>query len=210
MPPLNSESVTKVIGAVLAAGAASRFGRPKQLAKFGTRTLIDIAIDALDTAAVDEACIVLGCNFELIDSHLSKRSTDAGALQTLFNSDWQRGLSTSIRCATEFAIDRHATHLLLLTCDQPFVNAELVTTLLKNLSLNSVVACKYGDTTGIPAVFPKNLFEELLQLEGDRGAKSVIQKHVAGFVAFPDGVHDIDHPADLAMHSVLTSQFIEQ
>ncbi|HEY9733214.1 MAG TPA: nucleotidyltransferase family protein [Drouetiella sp.] len=191
----------KVTGVVLAAGAATRFGSPKQLAKFGASTLIDTAIDALDTPSVDAVGVVLGCNSELIWTHLKERKI-ARPIQALHNSNWQLGLSTSIHCATKMAMEQKASHLLLLTCDQPLVSKELIENILKLLDRDTLVACKYGDTSGIPAVFPAALFRELLLLKGDRGAKSIIQNNTSVILEFPDGIYDVDQQADLERLSV--------
>jgi molybdenum cofactor cytidylyltransferase len=231
----------KKIGAsVLAAGAASRFGSSKQLAKVGSRTLIDIALDAMKTERVEETCVVLGCSYEAVASHLEARIQQRSqSFKILVNSEWKEGLSSSIRTATNFAIQQNATHLLLLTCDQPLVDSILVDRLLQiienhsvkdqtingqivndsavdNQTINNqtindrsindrsindknaaVVACNYGDSVGIPAIIPANLFDELLRLSGDRGAKAVIQANKPILVDFPDGIHDIDYAEDL-------------
>ncbi len=201
----------RVVAAVLAAGASSRFGTPKQLAKIGSKTLIDIALDALNVAGLDQICVVLGCNVATIKNHLDERQKSANPdFCIVQNIDWKDGLSSSIHAATKFAIAENATHLLLLACDQPFVNGALIENLLKftdeNTSENkidvinvtSIVACAYENSAGIPAIFPAIYFDELIALEGDRGAKSVIFKSMSPIlVDFPNGAQDIDHPIDL-------------
>lgn len=194
---------TKIVAAILAAGSSSRFGSPKQLAQIGTKPLIDFAMDAVDGAGLDHICVVLGSNFDAINDHLLRRK-DSSAIkfQTLQNSDWKNGLSSSIQTATKFAIEEDATHLLLLACDQPFVSSVLLQKLLKfaNEATHKVdiVACKYGNSVGIPAIFPATFFNELIGLKGDKGAKSVIQRYATPvLVEFPQGSRDVDFIADL-------------
>lgn len=205
-----------IIGAILAAGGASRFGSPKQLVKFQSKTLLEHAIDALMVPEIKDRCIVLGSNFKIIDAHLKLRENkDSDRLAVLFNAAWKNGLSSSIHTATNYAITRSATHLLLLTSDQPFVNAKLIKSMTLAAAVfesspedkpaqsktgplpERIVACRYGDSAGIPALFPARVFGELLELDGDRGAKSLLQRHGATLIDFPAGVHDIDSPADL-------------
>jgi len=201
---------TKVVAAVLAAGSSSRFGSPKQLAKIRSKSLIDLALDALDSAEIEHICVVLGCNFEAINEHLNERKNSTGiTFHTLTNANWKNGLSTSIHTATKFACAKDATHLLLLACDQPFVNSDLIKNLLecaKETPKGEIVACKYENSAGIPAIFPASYFDALLEIEGDKGAKSVILKSTAPvLVDFPDGALDIDYPEDLNAQQLISS-----
>jgi len=205
---------TKIVAAILAAGSSSRFGSPKQLAKIGNKSLIDLALDALENAGLDRTVVVLGCNFKVINDHLNERKNSTGtSFNILQNPDWKQGISSSVHVATKFAIAESATHLLLLSCDQPFVDATLVQTLanfakenskppgsndLANTTQNSIVACKYESSAGIPAIFPAIHFGELMKITGDKGAKSVILRSAQPIlVDFPNGAQDIDYPADL-------------
>ncbi len=194
---------TKVVAAVLAAGSSSRFGSPKQLAKIGKKSLIDIPIDALEGAGLEHIGVVLGANFEAINEYLPKRNNSTGIkFHTLRNLDWNNGLSSSIQTATKFAIAEDATHLLLLACDQPFVSSALLQRLLMLVNEAThkvdIVACKYENSAGIPAIFPAIYFDDLLKLEGDKGAKSIILKSKAPvLVEFPRGSRDVDLVEDL-------------
>lgn len=194
---------TKIVAAILAAGASSRFGSPKQLAKIGNKTLVDLALDALSSARLEHTCVVLGCNFEVINDHLQKRqkSTEFD-FHILQNLDWNSGLSTSIHTATKFAIAENATHLLLLACDQPFVSPALIQKLLmfanETTHKNDIIACNYENSAGIPAIFPNIYFDDLLELTGDKGAKPVILNSTSPvLIEFSDGSRDVDYPDEL-------------
>ncbi|CAN5574649.1 nucleotidyltransferase family protein [soil metagenome] len=205
----------KVVAAILAAGSSSRFGSPKQLANFGEKTLIDLALDAAIGTSAENICVILGCNFEQIYTHLANRKQGGeGRFHTLHNLNWKEGLSSSIYAATSFAKEVNATHLLMLVCDQPLVTWQLLESLLGLLddrpvpngtdgsnhsAPNAIVACKYENSVGIPAVFPAIYFNELMALKGDKGAKSIIMRSTAPIlVNFPEGSADIDQPGDLS------------
>ncbi len=196
--------MSKVVAAILAAGSSSRFGSPKQLAKIGNQTLIDLALDALDRADLEHIGVVLGCNFEAINDHLHEQKNSIGAsFHVLKNLDWKNGLSSSVHTATKFAIAKDASHLLLLACDQPLVSSALIRNLLEianeTVHKNDIVACKYENSPGIPAIFPAIYFDELLKIEGDKGAKSVIIKSKTPVqIEFPNGAKDIDSQEDLS------------
>ena len=118
------------------------------------------------------------------------------------NPGWSSGVGSSIRVGVQRAMDL-APDLdasLALSCDQPFVTAAVLVQLIQ-LRLTSgkpIVASAYATTLGIPALFDRSCFPDLLRLKGDSGAKGIIlarPQDVASF-DFPAGEIDIDTAAD--------------
>ena len=121
-------------------------------------------------------------------------------VQTVVNSDWNVGISTSVRKGVQ-NLSRSAKAALIILCDQPFVTSQLLSTMIETFEKTKrlIVACEYENSLGVPALFDRKLFGELATLSGDRGAKQVIMKHrndVAS-IPFPEGSIDIDTPRDL-------------
>src|SRR5262249_12605829 len=120
----------------------------------------------------------------------------------LENENWQSGMSTSIKLAVKWAQSIRADALILLTCDQISINRNDISNLIETASKNdcSIVASTYADTYGVPCLFRRNLFAELLKLEGDTGAKRVIAQNLASAVLLPmpHAAIDIDTAEDLA------------
>jgi molybdenum cofactor cytidylyltransferase len=87
-----------------------------------------------------------------------------------------------------------------MVCDQPFVTATVLSNLVAAYEKNAkpVVACGYDNTFGPPVFFHHSLFEELLQLKGDIGARAVVRGHAdeVEVVPFSDGTFDIDTEND--------------
>jgi molybdenum cofactor cytidylyltransferase len=118
------------------------------------------------------------------------------------NPDWQSGLGSSIvvgmRNAMNLAPDLDAA--ILLTCDQPFVNAAVLTRLMqfRPTTGKPIIASAYAETLGIPALFDRSCFPDLLRLKGDSGAKGIIlaRPHDVASFDFPAGEIDIDTVAD--------------
>ena len=86
--------------------------------------------------------------------------------------------------------------VLLLVCDQPAVDERVIERLFatREATKKDIVASSYADTVGVPALFHRSLFERLLSLGDEAGAKSIILQNperVARF-AFPEGAIDID------------------
>ena len=144
---------------------------------------------------------------------ISARSWRGLAVTIVMNPDWPSGLGSSIvvgiRQAMSVAPDLEA--VVVLTCDQPFVGAAALTQLieLRRTSGKPIVASAYAGTLGIPALFDRSLFPDLLRLKGDHGAKGIIferRSDVASF-NFPAAATDIDTAADYKKLDQPSSRF---
>lgn len=119
------------------------------------------------------------------------------------NREWQRGLGTSIRWGLRHQLNSRPEldAVLLLVCDQPFVDASIIMALITQWenSPTAIVACRYANTLGVPALFDRACFEGLLALPDKSGAKSLIECCDGGVaqVEFEKGAIDIDTPGDL-------------
>lgn len=179
---------------IIAAGSSSRLGKPKQLVIFQAKTLIERTVEtALEVS--DNVTVVLGANAELIVPFLEKYP-----IKNLHNSLWAEGMASSIRLGVE-SIDNQASSLLLLLCDQPFVSVGLLQEMIQtqHKTQNPIVACEYGGALGVPMVFDKTIFPELLALKGDKGAKAFLHKYPnqISVVPFEKGAFDVDTVEDL-------------
>ena len=183
---------------LLAAGSSSRLGRAKQLIEFQGKKLIQKAIDEAKKSEANCLVVVLGANAELILTGFDITSTPF-----IVNSDWQQGMSSSMQAGLRFLMEKEVIdQVLLMLCDQPFVDASLLDELItaKETSGKGIVAAAYSNTLGVPALFDKRYFEELLQLTGSEGAKKVIFNHQAEVHAldFPLGAVDLDTEEDVS------------
>ena len=182
---------------LLAAGSSTRLGRAKQLIEFQGKTLIKKAIEEAQNSQADCLVLVLGSNPELIQTGFDTSSTPY-----IINADWQNGMSSSMQAGLRFLMEKEEIdQVLLMLCDQPFVDASLLDQLItaKETSGKGIVAAAYSNTLGVPALFDKRYFEELLQLTGSEGAKKVIFNHQAEVHAldFPLGAVDLDTEEDV-------------
>ena len=130
------------------------------------------------------------------------RELENTSAQLIPNPNWQRGLGSSIRTGVQQLINTsaEAEAVVLLTCDQPFVDALVITALVDawQNSGKAIVASRYVNTLGIPALFDRSCFDTLAALPDDSGAKTFIQSRLADIltVEFEAGVFDIDTAAD--------------
>lgn len=181
-------------GIILAAGGSTRLGEPKQLLAFHGETLVHAAVRAALEGGCDKVCVVTG------HAHAEVENAVADLLPLLaHNENWQRGMGSSLRLGLATVLP--ASAVVLLACDQPAVDGQVVRCLIQRHAQTAcaIVAAQYAGTLGIPALFVASCFAELQGLADDRGAKAVIQADPGRVVPweFPDGVLDLDSPEDL-------------
>jgi len=187
----------RVAAVVLAAGGSTRFGKPKQFALFQGETIMRRIVAAAIEAGCAPVAVVTGEDSAQVTQELTGL-----AVSIAMNPRWSSGLGSSIsvgvQCAIDVAPDLDAS--LLLTCDQPFVTAAVLAQIiqLRLTSGKSIVASAYAKTLGIPALFDRSCFPDLLRLKEDSGAKKIIlaRPHDVVPFDFPAGEIDIDTAAD--------------
>ena len=190
-------SHTELVAIVLAAGDSTRLGTAKQLRRRGGETLLRQTLQAALDSGADRTAVVLGAQRERLREHVQ----DLPVL-IVEHPDWNSGLSSSLRAGLQAVADR-ADAVLFLVTDQTEVSAQLLRTVIERwrAAPSSIVACAYGGTAGVPALFPRDLFDELRALEGDTGAKPILARHPERLVTvdFPGGDRDLDTPPPRAV-----------
>lgn len=182
---------------VLAAGGSTRLGRPKQLVQFKGETLLEHTLKQVNMLGFQRKVLVLGSRHEEILGKI-----DANGYQVVVNSDWEQGMASSIKLGLKATSAAEALdHALFLVSDQPFLeHTNLIKLVHAQLTKNpKATYSKYGDSIGVPAIFSKEAFPLLMQLEGDEGAKKLI--HLKDFdygtEVFSKGGFDVDTEEDV-------------
>ncbi len=191
--PHSLPDVRSVTAVLLAAGSSRRFGGDKQSAQLSGEALLLRATRVLLAAGFVEPLIVLRADA----AH--HRALLAGLpVRIVSNPDPAAGMASSLHCALDLA--SAAPALLVTVCDQPAVTpAHLLQLVARWRDGSSLVASRYGDTRGVPALFAAMHFPELRALTGDRGAGPVLARYPeAATVPLSGGEWDIDTPDDLA------------
>lgn len=170
-------------------------GRPKQLLDWKSDTLLTHTVKAALAAQTSRVLVVLGSNAE---AH--RRELEGLDVAVVVNPDWETGMGSSIKAGiaaveTDAAIDG----ALFLVCDQPHVSSAHLDKMISKFGAgHPIVSSTYGGTNGVPVLFGRNHFSELLAIGDAEGAKEVVARNkgiVAG-IAFPQGSIDIDTPDD--------------
>lgn len=184
---------------ILAAGAASRMGQPKQLLPFKNSTLLEHAISQALNSQVKEVFCVLGANSQNI-----KKTVSRSQITFIDNPKWKEGLSTSIVKGINYleTLEKQLDAVLIMLCDQPFVNVHYIDLLVDTFASNpdSIIASNYGGKLGVPAIFPKKAFQYLTNLKGDKGAKDVLNNSIFNVISVTpkseEVLTDVDTPED--------------
>ncbi len=184
----------RVAAVVLAAGASSRLGQPKQLVTLDGELLLDRAIRIAHEAGAAPVFVVLGAEFQRM---LQVLEGNPFAPRILINKAWRGGMASSIALGATAAERAGVDDLLILSCDQPAVTPEHLRRLAVTSNREHVVASYYREHRGIPALFPEFAFHALQELTGDSGARELLQDAAVLTVALPGGEFDVDTPKHL-------------
>ena len=198
-PRLSAAKNNAVGVIVLAAGASRRMNEPKQLLTVDGKTLLRRAVETAIESVCRPVVVVLGANFEQ-----TKAEIEDLKVEIVFNDDWQAGLSSSIRTGIENLLSSapEIAAAVVTLADQSLVTAQHINLFAEKFeqSKNAVVAARYDETIGVPALFSRAVFDRLKTLSGDKGAKMIIEEYRAALVTIdlPEAAFDIDTPQDFA------------
>ena len=182
---------------ILAAGASTRLGKPKQLLQYHGKTLLNHAVNEAINAKADAVVVILGKNADLF-----KNEIDNEKVRVAINKNWEEGMASSVRLGldTLLKIKPYMDAVIFMVCDQPYISSLILNELItaQQKTTKQIVTCNYGETIGPPALFHKKYFRELAKLKGDVGARNIIQQNMNDVttVLFPEGKIDIDSEED--------------
>jgi len=188
--------MSRVAGVVLAAGASTRFGRPKQLLDWNGRPLVAHTADVALSAGLDPVVVVLGCQAKDVRAALGERP-----VLTAMNWRWEEGLSTSVQAGLA-ALPLDVEAAVFFQCDQPLVSPALVARLTARWKETQapIVHPVHAGRRATPVLFARALFPELAAVRGDEGGRSLIARDASRVATVevddPAILADIDTPAD--------------
>lgn len=176
---------------ILAAGTSSRLGEPKQLLKVGEETLVQLTI---------KKALELSSNVRVVLGHKSdeiiKEIIDF-PISIIINSTYKEGMGNSISCGMFNFFE--SQKVLIMLCDQPLIPLNHYKKLIEKSSENKnlIICSKYQNKLAVPSIFPKNYFNMLKELKGDKGARKFFEENPLDFVLLEDKYSmDIDTKKD--------------
>lgn len=183
---------------LLAAGSSSRLGQSKQLVLVNGKSLLALSALAALESGVDRVLVVLGAN-----ASAHKKAIESQPVEFVINDEWSKGMGNSLKKGLThlISLNPHTDAVIIMVCDQPYLTGTHLNNLIIAYQENHalIVASAYNQTIGVPALFNRSLFDQLLELEDAQGARKIIQHYKGNIsmVPFEYGDIDIDTPDDL-------------
>jgi molybdenum cofactor cytidylyltransferase len=181
---------------VMAAGASTRLGQPKQLVKLGGRPVLHRVVASAVSLAGHAVTVVLGAHARELSRLLAHSPAS-----TIVHQGWEEGLGSSIRFGVE-SLPPGCEGVLIVLGDQVAVTADDLQRLASAWGgqASVIAASVYSQRVGVPAIFPHMFFSELMQLRGDQGARLILERNSYRLVRvpMPNAADDLDTPEDLA------------
>jgi molybdenum cofactor cytidylyltransferase len=184
-------------GLVLAAGSSRRMGSPKQLLVIDGKPLLELVVAHANASKLEHVVVVLGAAADEIRSRV-----DLGRATVLLNPDHATGMASSLRAGLA-SLTAEVDRVVVILGDQPDVDAALLDRLLELQETSGLpaAALSFNGLLHPPVVLERELWGDLMALEGDVGCRAVIRARpelVAKLRVETDLTHpvDIDTPAD--------------
>jgi molybdenum cofactor cytidylyltransferase len=198
------DEARRLAAVVLAAGASSRLGSPKQLIEFRGAPLVRRAARAAIEAGAYPVIVVLGAGATEVAAAIA----GFPGVSAVTNDRWEDGLASSLAAGVREAtrLEARCDGALITTSDQPLVDHSELRSLMDAFGDGSrLVAAEYAGTIGVPAVIGREHFESLLELTGDAGAGRWLRARIGEVrrVPMPGAQMDIDDAADVAKLATL-------
>ena len=166
--------MVRISAILLGAGESKRMGANKLLLPWGKKIVLMHCVDTLLQSIVKEVIVVLGDRTKVMESQLKGRK-----VRVVMNPHYRRGMSTSIQRGIR-AIDPNSHGILIALADMPFVSARTINALIGAFTQGKgeIIVPSFRGRKGHPVIFHKRYKKELLQLRGDMGGRSVIERHL--------------------------------
>ncbi len=177
----------QIAAVILAAGASTRFGSPKQLAPYGHGTLLDAVVGLARAAGLWPIVVVL-----------PSAIPPPAEVTAVPNDDPGDGMSRSLRLGLA-AVPHEVTAALILLGDQPAVPAAVIARILEARGDRPIVAARAGGILGPPVLVERRAFPVADEATGDHGLRDLIRgnRHLVAEVEVGEHAPDVDIPADL-------------
>lgn len=184
---------------ILAAGAATRMGKAKMLLPYGEQTILSHIVEEAQALTPAIICVVTGKYTTEIQAVIKDNS-----LELVPFANWELGMSASIQFGLTVLLEKEPNidAVLFVVSDQPFLDRQLLFRMIDAFqqSGKGIVAAQYQQQFGTPVLFHHRYIPQIRLLEGDRGAKKLVEKQIEDVVLvdFPLGALDIDTAEDYA------------
>jgi molybdenum cofactor cytidylyltransferase len=177
---------------LLGAGESKRMGKNKLLLPWGKKTIFEHCLETLLRSEVEEVIVVINDRLKAFIHPIHTKK-----VKVIINPHYKRGMSTSIRRGVQ-AIASGSEGILIALGDQPFIKTRTINAMIKAFTQgkDAILVPSFRGKRGHPVIFHRRFRRELLNLKGDAGGKSIVERHPGEILDIPlksEGVvKDID------------------
>jgi molybdenum cofactor cytidylyltransferase len=194
------EKGRSIAAVVLAAGRSTRMGAVnKMLAEIGGKPLVRIAAEQALASRAAPVIVVTGHEREKVDAAL-----DGLPVKRVHNPDYAEGLGTSLKTGIA-AVPADADGAIVCLGDMPQVSAGLIDKLIAGFDPDKgalVVVPSIAGRRGNPVLWSRRFFPDLMQIQGDIGARHLIGAYAEAVAEVPvegdAALIDVDTPESLS------------
>lgn len=185
-----------ISGIILASGFSNRMGQDKLLLQIDQTTIVEKVIQAAVASVLDEVILVYRRN-------AVETITASYPIKAVHNIDAEKGQSTSVIRGIHAAAPATEAYVFMVG-DQPFLNATTINRLAACHAEHpkKIIVPTYDGRNGNPVLFPSSYKNDLLNIQGDRGGRTVIEAagdnviHIK--IAHSHIGYDVDTPEDFS------------
>ena len=156
---------------LLAAGQSKRMaGENKLTIKIQGIPLIKHSVRNILASSIGELIIVLGHEKRIVEEVIGKNEK----IKFVFNKDFESGMATSIKTGLNHLSEETESFFICLG-DMPMVNKDIFNLLIKSKNNREIIVPTYKNKQGNPILFSKSMKKKIMTIEGDVGAKKVLE-----------------------------------
>jgi len=158
-------------------------GKPKQLLDWFGISFINKTIQIAKDAELSPIIVVTGAYHDLIESDIFEKG-----IKTVYNQNWETGQSGSIKIGVNELYKIQKKPFVVMLCDHPQIPAKLIKKMTQVYTETKceIVSTRICGKINPPTLFSDNCYQDIMSMEGDHGAKKVIERHNCAFVDYED------------------------
>ncbi len=158
---------------LLAAGQSKRMNGENKLAKeIQGIPLIKLSVKNILASSINELIIVLGHQKEIIEKLIDKNEK----IKFVFNKDFESGMASSIKTGLNNLSEKTEAFFICLG-DMPMINQDVYNQLIRSRNNKEIIVPTYKGQQGNPILFSKSMKSIIISIEGDIGAKKILEQN---------------------------------
>ena len=158
---------------LLAAGQSKRMNGENKLSKeIQGIPLIKLSVKNILASSIDEFIIVLGYQKEIVEKLIDKNEK----IKFVFNKDFESGMASSIKTGLNNLSEKTEAFFICLG-DMPMINQDVYNQLIKSRNNKEIIVPTYKGQQGNPILFSKSMKSIIISIEGDIGAKKILEQN---------------------------------